>query len=179
MATWGHGPSALSFQRTMIFIDGTNLFHRLNEAKVVVTSFANLCKPYVGDRQVVHTYLYTSQHHLEQAKVKHGDVAFNGVRIVLGFGIPTSGTTPKEKGVDAQLVADLVYHAASKNMDFALVCSVDLDFAHAMRRVADFGCRTALLAIQSPAPELLRPSVDEIFEVSGAALVQQGLARSA
>lgn len=74
-----------------------------------------------------------------------------------GAGVPTSGE-PKEKGVDALLVADLIYHAAQKNMDYAQLVAIDLDFVFAIRRVEDFGCRSAVLAFGQEAPEGLRKS---------------------
>lgn len=166
------------FQRAMIFIDGTNLFHRLQEAKLIVRSFAQLCASFANERQIIHTYLYTSEPHYDKAKRTHGERAFDGVRVILGYAVPTSGNTPKEKAVDAALAADLVYHAANKNFDYGILFSADADFAHALKRVADFGCRTAVVSIHVPAHQLLYAASDETTEVAAATLVQQGFAVS-
>lgn len=59
------------------------------------------------------------------------------------------------------LVADLVYHAAVKNYDYALVVSTDTDFVKALHRVEDFGCRTGVLGVCSDVPDRLRNVCDE------------------
>lgn len=164
------------FQRAMIFIDGTNLFHRLQDTKLVVRSFAQLCASFAKGRQIIHTYLYTSEPHYEKAKKIHGEHAFDGVRVILGYTVPSSGSNPKEKAVDAALAADFVYHAANKNFDYGMLFSSDADFAHALRRVADFGCRTSVISINTPANKLLQDASDETTEVSQVTLVENGFA---
>ncbi|MGH8727043.1 MAG: NYN domain-containing protein [Burkholderiales bacterium] len=69
----------------------------------------------------------------------------------------------EEKGVDALLVADMVYHAAAKNYDYALLISVDADFAHPLRRVEDFGCRTGVVAVCCELPDLLNQIADHTY----------------
>lgn len=172
---------AEDFQRSMAFIDGTNLFHRLRDAKLALQNgglqrLANLA---VGGRQLVRTYLYTSRPHLEAAKAAHGTDFANGCRILLGDAIPTKdGGNYKEKGVDAMLVADMVYHAAIKNIEYAALVSVDTDFVQALRRVEDFGCRTAAVAVCAEMPERLRETADTVISLDAQALAGQGIAAS-
>lgn len=162
----GIGPSGsvqpIRFQKAMIFIDGTNLFHRLEAAKLNLTrDLSQVLTTFLAGRQIVRIYLYTIAQHLDKAKSFHGSHITDGIRVVYGDAIPTKDGNVKEKGVDALLVADLVYHAAVKNYDYALVVSTDTDFVQALRRVEDFGCRTGVLAVCSDVPDRLREASDE------------------
>ena len=103
---------------------------------------------------------YTIEEKYERTLKIHGPNCLDKVRVVFGTGVPTSGE-PKEKGVDALLVADLIYHAAQKNMDYAQLVAIDLDFVFAIRRVEDFGCRSAVLAFGKEAPDGLQKSCDD------------------
>ena len=158
-----HAPvRPIQFQRAMVFIDGTNLFHRLEASKLDLTrDLSQILTAFLDRRQIVRIYLYTIAEHMDKAKGFHGDHVSNGIRVVYGDGIPLKDGNIKEKGVDALLVADLVYHAAVKNYDYALVVSTDTDFVKALRRVEDFGCRTGVLAVCSDVPDRLRDVCDE------------------
>src|SRR5438128_1052740 len=129
------------FQKAAVFVDGTNLFYRLEGAKLSLTqNLMHIFHQFIAGRQLHRIYLYTTEPHLDRAKGFHGKNITENIRIVLGDAIPTKDGNVKEKGVDALLVADLVYHAAVKNFDYALVVSTDTDFVQALRRVEDFGC---------------------------------------
>ena len=161
------GPKPISFQKAMIFIDGTNLFYRLKAYKLTLkTNLPDILSRFLGGRQIVRTYLYTIEEHLNKHKVFHGENITQGIRIVFGDGIPTKDGNIREKGVDALLVADLVYHAAVKNYDYGLVVSNDTDFVHAIRRVEDFGCRTGVLGVCSDVPERLRNVCDDTMTLT-------------
>jgi len=172
----GGGFPPQSFQKAMVFIDGTNLFHRLKAAGLRVPSLKNLLLSKLGGRQVARIYLYTVEQQLQSATEVHGDQFLDGIRIILGEGIKKSDGNVKEKGVDAMLVADMVYHAASKNCEYALVVTLDTDFVHVVRRVEDFGCRSAVLSVCAQAPERLRAACDDYYEMDSEFLLQQGFA---
>ena len=160
-------PQPISFQKAMIFIDGTNLFHRLEANKLNLKSkLPSILSPFLKGRQLVRVYLYTIEQHLNKHKKFHGDNITDGVRIIFGDGIPLKDGNIKEKGVDALLVADLVYHAAVKNYDYGLVVSNDTDFVHAIRRVEDFGCRTGVLGVCDDVPERLRNVCDDTMTLT-------------
>jgi len=163
----GIGPQPINFQKTMVFIDGTNLFYRLEAEKFKLKSLIGIGEYFARGRQLIRTYLYTSPPHYEKAKTVHGENVFREVRVVLGDALEKGDGNWKEKGVDALLVADLIYHAAVKNYDYAILISTDADFAKALKRVEDFGCRTAVVSICSTAPELLRLSADDVYEAPG------------
>ena len=157
-------PNLQQLQRAMLFVDGTNLLYRLRDANLVVPSLSRLLTGFsfvAAGREVARIYFYSIQQHIDSAILRHGAQFFDGVRVVLGDSIPTDGGNFKEKGVDALLVADLVYHAASRNCDAAVLVSTDTDFCHAIKRVEDFGCRTAVLGICAELPERLKRSADQ------------------
>lgn len=155
------------FQKAMVFIDGTNLFYRLSGEKLNLNqNLAQIFNIFISSRQLIRTYLYTVEQHFEKAKTFHGDHISNDIRIVYGEGIPTGDGNIKEKGVDALLVADLVYHAAVKNYDYALLVSTDTDFVQALRRVEDFGCRTGILGVCSNIPDRLRNASDDTYTLT-------------
>jgi len=150
-----------AFDKTMVFIDGSNLFIRLRDAKLKVNSFSNISRFACRERQLHRTYLYTCQEKLDDAFAVHGEKAFEGCRIILGESIKLPNGRHREKGVDALLVADLVYHAASRNCQFAIVLSNDQDFSVALKRVEDFGCRTGVLSLIDDAPGKLKRGCDD------------------
>ncbi|MBI5570033.1 MAG: NYN domain-containing protein [Desulfomonile tiedjei] len=172
----GGGPSPQSFQKAMVFIDGTNLFYRLKAETLRVSSLLRLVSPYVGSRQLARAYLYTVEQHLDEAKKIHGDRFCDGIRVVLGEGVPKKDGNIKEKGVDALLVADMIYHAASRNCEYALVVTVDTDFFYVLRRVEDFGCRTGLLSVCCQAPAKLAGACDDYYHVKASQLLDQKIA---
>jgi uncharacterized LabA/DUF88 family protein len=151
-----------SFYRSMVFVDGTSLFYRFEAMKLCVNSFYQLFNTLLGGRynpRIMRIYWYTIEEKYDRLLKIHGANCLDKVRVVFGKGVPTSGE-PKEKGVDSLLVADLVYHAAQKNMDYAQLVAIDLDFVFAIRRVEDFGCRTAVIAFGDQAPTELQSSCD-------------------
>lgn len=176
----GGSVNLMQLQRSMIFIDGTNLFYRLEGAQLVVEDLARVFNSYRylgGDRQISRIYLYTIQEHLDRAQKRHGPKFVDGIRVVLGHGIPTQDGNIKEKAVDALLVADLVYHAASRNYDYAVLVSTDTDFVHAIRRVEDFGCRTSVVGVCDEVPERLMRQSDHHFFISRAQLINDKFAK--
>lgn len=152
-----------SFERSIIFVDGTNLFYRFEEMKLLVGSFYDLLQHLVGGRgrpTIRRICWYTIEEKYQRTLKIHGASCLDRIRVIRGTGVPTSGE-PKEKGVDSLLVADLIYHAAQKNMDYAQLVTIDLDFVYAIRRVEDFGCRSAVLAFGHEPPEDLQKSCDD------------------
>lgn len=169
-------PSPQAFQKAMIFVDGTNLFYRLESEKLRVSQLKRLLHHFVHPRQLVRAYLYTIQQHLDKARQFHGEKFCQGIRVVLGDGIETKDGNVKEKGVDALLVADMTYHAASRNCEYALVVTVDTDFVYVLRRVEDFGCRTGILSVCCDAPSRLVDACDDYYKMDSDYLVDHRMA---
>ena len=145
----------------MVFIDGSNVFPIFREENILVPSFLALGTVSVGSRQLVRVYVYSTEDKIQAAKEIHGDACFSGCRVVLGDSVDIGNGKFREKGVDALLVADLIYHAAMKNFQYAAVISNDSDFVVALRRVEDFGCRTGVVSIAKKAPQRLIDACDD------------------
>ena len=156
----------IAFQKAMVFVDGTNLFCRLRDEKLQVPRLLSVLEHYVKPRQLVRAYWYTVEKHRIEAREIHGEQFFQGIRVVLGHGVETQKGALKEKGVDALLVVDMIYHAASRNCEYAVVVTTDQDFIYAIRRVEDFGCRTALLSFCREAPSKLAEACDDYHHVT-------------
>lgn len=177
MSIMNPGAQPIRFQRAMVFVDGTNLFHRLEAARLHLRrDLSDILASFLRGRQVVRTYMYTVREHLERARTTHGALLTNNIRLVFGEGVPTGDGNFREKGVDALLVADLVYHAAVRNFDYALVVSTDTDFVQALLRVEQFGCRTGALALCSELPPRLSEAADEPVSRNAEYMVQHGWA---
>ena len=94
----------IAFEKAMVFIDGTNLFYRLMAAKLSLNvNFTQIIQSFLKRRQLWRVYLYTIEQHLTQAKQFHKDFITDGIRVVLGEGVPTQDGNVREKGVDALL----------------------------------------------------------------------------
>lgn len=169
-------PPPTSSERAMVFIDGTNLFYRLMADKLKVSYLVKVIEPYVSPRKLVRAYLYTVQQHLDEAKRLHGNGFFHGIRVVLGDGIVKKDGNIKEKGVDALLVADMVFHAASRNYEYALIVTADTDFVYVIKRVEDFGCKTGILSICCEAPSRLVEACDDYNRLDADELVKRHVA---
>jgi uncharacterized LabA/DUF88 family protein len=162
-------------QTAYVFIDGSNLFHKLREANIQLLNLYAVIRQAVHPRELVRAYLYTIEERLQKALVTHGPDFCKDIRVVHGISIQTPKGV-REKAVDAMLVADLVYHAAQKNCDYALVVAYDQDYIRALRRVEDFGCRTGVLALCEPAPKLLQEACDKYIHWNTQYLLQSRMA---
>ena len=118
-----HAPiQPIRFQKAMVFIDGTNLFHRLEAVKLSLTSpLPQMVSRFLGGRQVVRIYLYTLHSISSLLKVSTAAFLRTVYELCSGMVFLSRMAISKKKGVDALLVADLVYDAAVKNCDYALV----------------------------------------------------------
>jgi uncharacterized LabA/DUF88 family protein len=180
MASSSHGISfhPNASRRMMIFVDATNLVKSLDTQAITLNySLKNLLNNlYAGNATVQRVYAYTTESNLAVFRVKHPQL-FNDCQMVFGDAIEGKNGI-REKGVDAQLVADLVYHAAMKNCDIVMVVTKDSDFRFALKRAQDFGAVTGLISFAEEPPDRLKQSVDsEWFEYwSVERLVKSGFA---
>lgn len=174
MSSASYPPRA--FEKAMVFVDGTNFLNRLRDGSMRCPSLLALAGAVIIGRQMARTYFYTTAEKLEKAKEIHGAAFLDGCRVVLGATVSDGNGKIKEKGVDALLVADLVYHAAQKNCSYAVVISNDSDFAHALKRVEDFGCNTGVVAIGTPAVDRLKNACDNYRFVGYEEMKLQGWA---
>jgi uncharacterized LabA/DUF88 family protein len=168
-----------AFEKAMVFIDGTNLFNRLLRAKIQVPSLLPIVSAACNGRQLLRASLYTAEEKLQVAVAYHGTQLAEGCRVVFGHSVATGSGDARERGVDALLVADLVYHAAQRNCQYAALFTDDQDFLFALERVEDFGCKTPLVALCEEAAESLKAACDDYWFLPAAWLVSKGWATAA
>lgn len=165
-------------RRMMIFVDATNLMKSLDAQNVTLrTSLKTILSSRYGSLATIQrVYAYTTESNFENYKAKHPTL-FDGCQVVFGDAIEGKNGV-REKGVDAQLVADLVYHSAMKNCEIVIAVTKDSDFRFALKRAQDFGVVTGLMSFAEAPPERLKQSVDlEWFQFwSVEALISSGFA---
>ncbi len=158
---------ALQVQKAMVFIDGTNFRYCINGADIkIIKPIHWIGELFLEGRQLVRTYFYTCEPHLAWLENEHEQDIFQTAKIVLGYAIPTGNGNYSEKGVDVHLVADMVYHAAMKNYDYALIVTTDQEFVPVLERVQDLGCQIGVLSLFRPVPRELQNVCDEAFSLS-------------
>ena len=117
-------PSSKRGNGSMVFIDGTNLFRRLHTAHLKLRSLTGIIRHCEPEREVVRAYLYTTKPKFDTALTTHGPILTGSIRVVYGDSVETADG-PRGKGVDALLVADMVYRAAVRNYERAVLISAD------------------------------------------------------
>ena len=138
-------------ERTMIFIDGSNLYHSLKgffgRADIDMGKF---CQKLLSRRQLVRIYYYNARvgRKEEPERYKDQQAFFNSVNAVpytelrLGRLVYTGNwpnTPPYEKGVDVQLATDMITHSYKNNYDVAILVAGDNDYVGAIQAVKDNG----------------------------------------
>ncbi len=146
-----------SAQRVATFIDGSNLYHSLEENcsrfDLDFGAFATkLCK----GRTLFRTYYYNvlrdhdrnPQAYQDQQKFLTALYGTPYLDVRLGISKPR-GDTAVEKGVDIMLATDMLKFAWDDMYDVAILVSGDGDFAYAIRTVKDMGKYVEVAAFTS------------------------------
>ena len=140
--------------RVAVFIDGSNLYHSLDENchryDLDFGAFANkLCK----GRPLYRTYYYNVQRdqernpqaYLDQQKFLGALYSTPYLEVRLG-GYKIRGDVAVEKGIDIMLATDLLRLAWNDLYDVGVVVSGDGDFAYAVQAVKDLGKHVEIAA---------------------------------
>jgi len=135
-------------ERVIIYIDGSNFYHLTPPGFKV--DFARLAKSLTVGQYLVRTYYYNASRqdgsetyknlqrffdylgHLQDFKVKLGRLESRGTN---ADGIPIL----VEKGIDTQIVVDILLGAVRNTYDVAILLSGDADFAGAVEAVKEMG----------------------------------------
>ena len=134
-------------ERVAIFIDGSNLYHRLKDelgsAKIDLRKLVNLLR---GERTLVRTYYYNAVVRWEDGKERYQDQQrfLDSLKFIPYFEVKLGrleqrGETVVEKGVDIALAVDMVRFAATNMYDTAILVTGDGDFGYAVQAVKDLG----------------------------------------
>ena len=156
-------------ERVAIFIDGSNLYHSLEENcnrydLDFVAFSAKLC----NQRTLYRTYYYNvlrdrdrnPQAYEDQQKFL--DALYNTpfLEVRLG-GSKMRGDVAVEKGIDIMLATDLLRFAWDDRYDVAILVSGDGDFAYAVQAVKDLGKHVEIAAFPSNLSGELAQAADE------------------
>jgi len=133
--------------RVAIFIDGSNLYHSLEEnCKRFDLDFGAFATKLCKGRSLYRTYYYNVLREPErnpqayQDQQKFLSALYNNpyLEIRLGTSKPR-GLTAVEKGVDIMVATDMLRYAWHDLYDVAILVSGDGDFAYAVQAVKDMG----------------------------------------
>ena len=133
--------------RVAIFIDGSNLYHSLEEnCGRADLDFELFTYKLAAGRSIYRTYYYNIQQDAERNKQAYLDqqkffaslYAVPRLEIRLGTQ-KMRGDTLVEKGVDIMLATDLLQYAWGNLYDIAILVSGDADFTYAVQTVKNFG----------------------------------------
>jgi len=137
--------------RISIFIDGSNLYHSLQDLKVNKIDFKKLVNMLNKGRLLVSVFYYNAPLDISVDAKKYWDQQkfFDALRRIPGFNVILArlrkhkredGTFKFEvKGDDIYLAVDLVSGAYENLYDTALIVSGDEDFVPAIRKVQKLG----------------------------------------
>jgi uncharacterized LabA/DUF88 family protein len=161
--------------RVAVFIDGSNLYHRLHDCgwstRVDVQGFAGRL---AGARQVVAVFYYNvpppstarPQQKADQQRYYAQVQASSGVTFRLGF-LQTRQVggvvLHEEKGVDVELVVDMLTAAFEDRYDTAILVSSDGDFKPAVQAVQRFGKRVEYIYFKN---STFSRALDSVCDVS-------------
>ncbi len=146
-----------STQRVAIFIDGSNLYHSLEEnCGRFDIDFQAFAQKLCSGRQLYRVYYYNvlreagRNPHAYQDQQKFlgalQDTPYLEIRL---GGAKMRGDTPVEKGVDIMVATDLLRLAWEDRYDVGILVSGDGDFAYAVQAVKDLGKHVEIAAFPS------------------------------
>ncbi len=167
-------------ERACVFIDGSNFYFALKRNnRATRVDYHQLSLALAGpDRELVRTFYYNVAYDKnafpEKAKSQMSFLDSLDrtpyLELRLGRLVPTADGSVQERGVDVLLASDLVYYAARKIFDTAIVVTEDGDFSPVLDRVKDLGRCVEIAAfndsqnIQLIRAADLRVSIDDVLD---------------
>ena len=159
-------------RRVAIFIDGSNLYHSLEEnCGRYDLNFHAFAQKLARGRTMFRTYYYNVLQDPERSPQGYQDqqkfltALYNTpyLEVRLG-GAKTRGATTIQKGVDIMIAIDLLRFAWEDRYDVAVLVSGDGDFAYAVQTVKDMGKHVEVAAFPANLSwELVNVSDDREF----------------
>lgn len=152
-----HRTNSTDKDRVAIFIDGSNLYHSLEEnCNRFDLDFAAFSKKLVGDRLHFRTYYYNVGRDPDrnpqayQDQQKFLSALYNTPYLEVRLGASkVRGESAVEKGIDIMLATDLLRFAWEDLFDVGILVSGDGDFAYAVQTVKDLGKHVEVAAFPS------------------------------
>ena len=140
--------------RVTIFIDGSNLYHSLEEnCNRYDLDFGAFAKKLCGDRSLFRVYYYNVLRDADrnpqayQDQQKFLSALYNTPYLEVRLGASKMrGDVVVEKGVDIMLATDLLHFGWDHLYDVAILVSGDGDFAYALQAVKNIGKHVEVVA---------------------------------
>ena len=174
-----HSPN----DRVMLFIDGSNIYHRLrdnphlrNNHQPNDIDYGKFATKLAGQRRFVRSYYYGAR--LDQTReldrYKSQQSFYNKLENIPRFELrlgqlrypPNFPASPSyEKGVDIRLATDMLVHAFQNHYDVAILVSSDTDFVDVVQGVKNAGKNVEVALFGQLGSEALRKVADEVVEI--------------
>ncbi len=165
--------------KTIIFIDGSNLYHSLKGLNSRTDlNFESFCRKLCAGRSLVRIYYYNAPVDQTKEPIRYKDQQkfFSQMRRVpylelklgrLIYRGSYPSVPPYEKGVDVLMSTDMLVHAFRGTFDELILVSGDTDFSDALQAVKDFG-KHVEVALFPPlwSSQRLRDVADKVIEVT-------------
>ena len=150
-------------ERVMVFIDGSNLYHVLNQHfSRNDIKFGKFAEKLAGDRNLVRTYYYNIKQEQrgrgseDQEKFLSALYDIPYLEVKLGI-VKQRGDAMVEKGVDMMIGVDILKNAYEDLCDTAILVSGDGDFYPALQAAKDQGKHVEIAAFETNiSPETAR-----------------------
>jgi uncharacterized LabA/DUF88 family protein len=156
-------------ERVCIFIDGSNFYFALKRNnRVTRVDYYQLSLALAGpDRKLVRTYYYNVAYDKNQFPDKaKTQMSFLDsldrtpyLELRLGRLVPSFDGNVQERGMDVLIASDMVYYAARKAFDTAIVVTEDAVYSSVLEEVKELGRHIEIATFQdSQSRELIRAS---------------------
>jgi uncharacterized LabA/DUF88 family protein len=157
--------------RVAIFIDGSNLYHALDEnCGRMDLDFTAFIKKLCGNRELFRAYYYNilqdsdRRGHAYQEQQKFLNTLYQIPYLEVRLGTSKfRGDVLVEKGVDIMMATDILQYAWRDLYDVVILVSGDGDFAYAIQAVKNFGKHVEIAAFRSNLSHELAQNADYVF----------------
>ncbi len=165
--------------RTMVFIDGSNLYHSLKGSfQRTDIDIGKFCQRLLEKRRLIRIYYYNAVvgRREEPERYQRQQAFFASVNTIpycelrLGRLVYNNwpNSPPYEKGVDIQLTTDLLTHSFKNNYDVAILVAGDTDYVGALQAVKDNGKNVEVALFGRERTSVpLRDVADRIITIDG------------
>lgn len=169
----------MSPNRVAVFIDHSNVVHRLSEMRKIDASWAKWYSPHdlsmkiVGSRELIKTYFYCCPppnywlHDGKYHQKKYWDQIsyYQEIRknkdVIISYAtLKGSRDNMTEKNLDTQMSSDILMKAMKNEFDVAVIVSNDGDFVSAVQYLQQMGKKTEVLYFPNRSSMELRSICD-------------------
>lgn len=138
------------YERVMVFVDGSNMFHAMRRIGLRI-DYRRLVDQLVGNRKLVVAYYYSAKA-VPQSQTQsrfHKSLEYEGFRVITRPVKVIRKDLWVEKGVDLALAIDMLVNAFRDLFDTAVLVSGDEDFAPLLAEIKRLRKRVEVAAFES------------------------------